>query len=215
MAIEINREHDAVVVAGKSAIGHALTCGHLLAQAKEVVAYGEWGEWLRRNFAASARTAEGYMRIANRWPEIEANPQRVADLTLRGALLLLAEPKPEPASDAPGQWPAFLTGPDQVAIGKVIKDGITHYVFCHPHIKQAERADQTWVHLFFGRVVGDLDDYSLQPIKCSETPIRADLVIRTLQEWGVPTDEIVWYSLEGWIPPEYIDLWGGNRFARC
>jgi hypothetical protein len=53
------------------------------------------GAWLRDNFPGSAETARGYARIAKRRPEVEANRQRVADLSLLGTLKALSEPRGE------------------------------------------------------------------------------------------------------------------------
>jgi hypothetical protein len=79
LAAEINTEHRAVFEAIKAGLQHALRCGQLLLQAKEQVKHCE----------VSERSAQAYMRIAQRWPELEKSAT-VADLTFRGALELLA-----------------------------------------------------------------------------------------------------------------------------
>jgi hypothetical protein len=57
---------------------------------KEVF-HGEWGAWLDEHFPASHRTAQNYMRLADR----AEDAQRLAHLGVAGALKQLAAPKPE------------------------------------------------------------------------------------------------------------------------
>jgi hypothetical protein len=87
LAGDINREHEACRAAGEAFAMHAYRCGELLLEVKTRVAHGEWGAWLAANFAASERTAQLYMRTAR-----SGDPQRVADLSLRGALREIAGP---------------------------------------------------------------------------------------------------------------------------
>ena len=86
----------------------ALHCGRLLLQIKEIgkktgaISHGQWEDWLKceaqkRNAKLSPRTAREYMRLANKWTEIEAAAKRrdlaVLNLTKTDALKLIAEPK--------------------------------------------------------------------------------------------------------------------------
>jgi hypothetical protein len=57
---------------------------------KAQLKHGQWLPWLRDHCSMSERTAQLYMRMAKARPEVEANPQRVADLTLRGAMAVIA-----------------------------------------------------------------------------------------------------------------------------
>ena len=91
LAARINHEHERCASAAKTAIGHAITAGELLIEAKAAVGHGGWSAWLEENFAASARTAQGYMRIAR-----HSKTQELADLGVEGALRQLAAPR-EPA----------------------------------------------------------------------------------------------------------------------
>jgi len=131
IAQQLNRLHgEFLALAGRS-LRVAKESGDLLAEAKESVAHGDWEAWLETFFPGSSRTAEAYMRIANRWDEIEAKAQTTADLTLDAALKLLARPKPErtpepmlePAKTLPSQGGDYIdsdcagyfehpTGPD-------------------------------------------------------------------------------------------------------
>ena len=88
LAAEINNEHSAFV----SGLAHAVKAGELLLQAKAIVAHGDWASWLADNVTFSERTARGYMRVAEHWPEL-SKTATVADLTLRGALQLLSKPR--------------------------------------------------------------------------------------------------------------------------
>jgi hypothetical protein len=98
LAANINREHVAVGEAIAAGLEHARRAGELLAQAKTLVGHGEWLPWLNNNFVGARRTAQAYMRIAARHAEL-GNAQRVALLTVRDALRLLAEPKAPEAEE--------------------------------------------------------------------------------------------------------------------
>ncbi len=95
LAEQINREHAACEAAVRTGLQHALNCGRLLIEAKTKCEHGQWQPWLAANFRASERTAQGYMRVAKRLPELEekAKAQHVALLSYRDALDLLAEPE--------------------------------------------------------------------------------------------------------------------------
>jgi hypothetical protein len=87
---QIAAAHEAAQTAHKSAVAHAVRAGELLLSAKANVPHGEWLAWIDANCKFTARTATGYMRIA-----LLPRPkqQRVADLSLRQALDVLAEPR--------------------------------------------------------------------------------------------------------------------------
>jgi hypothetical protein len=71
-----------------------MAAGDLLVEAKRLLGHGHFGKWLEANCAISDRTARLYMSLAeNRTAvEAEANRQRVADLTVRGAVKAIAGP---------------------------------------------------------------------------------------------------------------------------
>jgi hypothetical protein len=88
----INREHAAAQAFARTALEHARLCGELLIQAKASQRHGSWRGWLAQHTTISERTAQGYMRLAREWERvIEANPQRVADFSLRQALQYVAD----------------------------------------------------------------------------------------------------------------------------
>ena len=102
LAERINDEHRRCEESVRASLVHAQTAGVLLLEAKAAVPHGAWGSWLADNVACSARTAQAYMRIARQWATLaEANPQRVADLSLRDALRFLSTPALSAESDEP------------------------------------------------------------------------------------------------------------------
>src|SRR5450759_837218 len=89
LAARIRAEHIATSAALKSSVGHAITAGELLLEAKELLKHGQWLPWLAEHCVISERTAQLYMRCAKNRVAIEANTQCVADLTLNEAAALL------------------------------------------------------------------------------------------------------------------------------
>ena len=73
-----------------SALKYARAAGDALCQAKVLLGHGNWCAWLKENFKASDRTANSYMRLAEKWDKLE--PLLESDhipLSIRGALRLL------------------------------------------------------------------------------------------------------------------------------
>src|SRR5829696_4963916 len=94
LAERINEEHRRCETAVNAALEHALRCGELLQEAKGQVPHGSFTAWVRDRFEGSDRTAQAYMRLHRNRHELD--PQRVADLSVRGALRELSTPKPQP-----------------------------------------------------------------------------------------------------------------------
>ena len=94
LAVKIDAAHRAAKTAIQNALANAVRCGELLIQAKSQVPHGEWLAWLERQTSVSERTAQAYMRLARKLKS--ADPQRVADMSVREALAAIATPKPEP-----------------------------------------------------------------------------------------------------------------------
>src|SRR5262245_29321870 len=101
LARRINEEHRAAGQALRAGLTHARNAGELLLEAKEKVRHGEWLPWLRDNCEVAERTAQTYMQVARNWPELESKAQRVADLSFRDGVRLLAQAKEEPSTPAP------------------------------------------------------------------------------------------------------------------
>jgi len=91
-----NDAHRKAEGAAVSALEYAREAGEYLTQAKAQCKHGEWLPWLEANFEATERTARNYMTVFRRWDELTENRQRVADLSLRGALAELAPTIPNP-----------------------------------------------------------------------------------------------------------------------
>lgn len=94
LANQINIEHANCMGAMRESLEYAVKAGELLIQVKALVPHGEWLPWLAANCEVPERTTQAYMRIARNWPELSKSAT-VADLTVRGALILLEAPKSE------------------------------------------------------------------------------------------------------------------------
>ena len=92
IAETVKAEHAEIEIAMRESLARAVKVGELLTEAKALVKHGEWGQWITDNCQFSERTAQNYMRIHERFPEL-AKAQHVTDLTYREAVGLLAEPK--------------------------------------------------------------------------------------------------------------------------
>jgi hypothetical protein len=102
LAATANRAHHEIEELAVSAVAKAREAGEALREAKEQIPHGQWGEWVRDNFAGSVRTAQLYMKIAAQWPELEKT-QRVADMPLRQVAGLLEKPRTDRRQTAPEQ----------------------------------------------------------------------------------------------------------------
>ncbi len=88
IAADITNEHKAAQRCASQAVAHAIRAGELLIEAKAALSHGEFGPWLAANVTFSDRTARGYMRLAGM---DETKRQRVADMSLRGALAAIID----------------------------------------------------------------------------------------------------------------------------
>ena len=96
---QINAAHVEVLAVLLTSVQWAAEAGHLLAQAKELVSYGQWEIWVTENTAISPRTARGYMQAARFWEDAtKAKRRALADLGLQGLLAKIAEPRCTPAA---------------------------------------------------------------------------------------------------------------------
>lgn len=91
IADQANREHGAALKAATTALKHAMECGRLLIEAKAGIGHGSWSDWLGTNFDGSTRTAQAWMRLYRNRHRLESKAQSSADLSIDGALKLLAE----------------------------------------------------------------------------------------------------------------------------
>src|SRR5208283_6005569 len=81
LASQINAEHARCEAAMEQGLQHARNIGQMLLTAKGKVPHGEWLGWLKASTKVSARTAQRYMRVANRWEIIQAKSDTVSHLT--------------------------------------------------------------------------------------------------------------------------------------
>jgi hypothetical protein len=95
---QANVKRASIVQAIGGMLYDARDCGRLLIEAKQLVGHGNFAAYLKQHFTGSDREARRYMQIAREWPAIEAHikSDTVADLSIRGALSLLAEPDAAP-----------------------------------------------------------------------------------------------------------------------
>jgi hypothetical protein len=114
----IRTEHQAVGLAAKNMLEHALRAGDALQAAKQQVADGRWETWVRKHCDLSLRCAQVYMQLAAARLQIEAQAQHAAPRSLRAALKLIgpkpgipsrsrnttSKPKPATSFDATGWW---------------------------------------------------------------------------------------------------------------
>jgi Protein of unknown function (DUF3102) len=91
LAARIKLEHQAVAVALKDSLQHAVAAGELLIEGKAQVPHGQWLSWLKDHCTISERTAQLYMRVAKNRADIETKiADDTADLTLSEAAAMLA-----------------------------------------------------------------------------------------------------------------------------
>lgn len=84
IAVEIN------VIKGQTRdviLRSAIEIGKRLYEAKTIVPYGRWGEWLKENVDYSERTAQNLMKC---FDEYGKNPQTLADMSYSQAVALLS-----------------------------------------------------------------------------------------------------------------------------
>lgn len=72
-------------------LNSAIEIGKKLKEAKELVAHGEWGNWLQENVNYKQSTANNFMRISEEY----ANSQALANLSYTQAVALLSVPAEE------------------------------------------------------------------------------------------------------------------------
>lgn len=177
LAGRINSEHRLVVDAVHTALDHAVEAGRLLNEAKLAEGHGGWTAWLEQNVEFSVRTAQGYMRVAERWPELKA--QRVADLSLRGALKLLAAP-------AEDRSPQYIPDVGQMTVGTMSGPlGMSFEAWVVPSDPAG------FYHVV---VMADLPGDLGTELVGSKKPMTADLVAVHLDEAGFPADSADWSS---------------------
>ena len=92
----LKAEHIAAAGALKCSLGHAMAAGDILIEAKEQLKHGHWLPWLQ-SCGISERAAQRYIRLARNRRTIEAKSDNVSDLSVSGALAMLAVPRDDPS----------------------------------------------------------------------------------------------------------------------
>jgi Protein of unknown function (DUF3102) len=100
LARQIEIEHRAFVDAATNAMERAVRCGQLLLQAKARVDHGDWLDWIDDHLSFGARQAQKYMSYAEH-PEVLANANSNAYLTIDGAMALIAAQRRETPAEPP------------------------------------------------------------------------------------------------------------------
>jgi Protein of unknown function (DUF3102) len=104
LASTINEHLEAAENATRRGLEHAIAAGALLIEAKELVAHGEWLDWLQANCHVSQRQAQTYMRLARNRHKLDATKNAAtAHLTIAAAEALVGKPRPERPHGLPGQ----------------------------------------------------------------------------------------------------------------
>jgi hypothetical protein len=112
LIVAINNEHEAILDGFTKMVTHAIRCGELLIEAKAIIPYGEWEDWVGDNCKFAMTTARGYMRLAELSSE---ERQRVAGLSLRDALEAIRKVKAGPPEE----------DPDKTIEGEAVETGDT------------------------------------------------------------------------------------------
>ena len=89
---EIRQEVQTCQASLTEGVTHALKAGALLLEAKTLIPHGGWLPFVEK-CGLTPRTAQGYMRVARRWSEIESKYETVSHLSFHKALALLAQTK--------------------------------------------------------------------------------------------------------------------------
>lgn len=92
-AEEANAAHEAILANCWDSIVQARIAGEALNKAKARLKHGEWMPWLAANCEVSQPQAHVYRKIAENWEKIESNYKRADNLSIRGAMKLLAAPE--------------------------------------------------------------------------------------------------------------------------
>jgi hypothetical protein len=107
-----------------NALHQDLAVGDALIEAQARVS-SNWKQWLRENCFLSVRTALLYQRLARHRAEIEAEIERVGELSLRAAVRLIAEPS---TRNATPPKPSLVTAIKK-ATDEEVTEALTAYGF--------------------------------------------------------------------------------------
>lgn len=102
LAERIDTLHSASLSSHRKSIEQAIECGRVLAEAKALVAHGQWLPWLEANTKVDPRTASRWMRFAKNADAVLAKSATSADLTFAelDAALCLRDPQVKELRDS-------------------------------------------------------------------------------------------------------------------
>ncbi|MEP7307313.1 MAG: DUF3102 domain-containing protein [Acidobacteriota bacterium] len=189
LATSITKAHLQVQAAVSQALTHAREAGRLLVEARAHIPHGGWIRFIEQDCQLSRSTAAGYVRVHERWGEIEPYVQRVAHLPLRQALSLLAEPKTVEALDA-------SKGIDVPAGGAMMAEFWDRLALIHPS------DDASFV---FYNVMTSKDD-GTATLDGGKRAIRRERVMGALSRCGFPIRDVTWKVSPDAQPWQYNEL---------
>lgn len=109
LAARIDAEHGEVAAALQSALGHAISAGELLIEAKRQIKHGGWLPWLKANCSVPARTASHYIRLAKRRADLCDGIGNVLPISVTKALrLLLHYDAADPDGSGYSEWGDYV-----------------------------------------------------------------------------------------------------------
>lgn len=206
LAAEIRQEHQRVHQAIAAGLSHAKEAGRLLLEARQHIPHGGWIRFVEHDCGLSRSIAAGYIRVCERWTELEPHVQRVAHLPLRKALALLAEPKASTTAnsdDLERQADEFLAlcfaiPANATMLAETEIDGLAVYLYVRP-------SDHDGFHFY--NVMYDREDGSAT-IDGMKRPIRSDLVFWAISRGdGFDCQSLEWktlFNMPRWTYNEWL-----------
>jgi hypothetical protein len=173
----IRHEHEAASTAARSALGHALEAGSLLAEAKRKIPHGSWEAYVRDECGIAPRTARLYQRL-HRHRDRLPNRQHDAELSVRQAARLLRQPRAKvPAVAAEPAGELRLRVPEWYRAGHFHNgrhpSGWIFNVWPHP-------SGEPWVHAVTLDPIGNSRPDGNMIAAGPKHGVRIDAVLRVL-----------------------------------
>ena len=139
---ELNKTADKILKLRERTCADIIKIGQLLTDAKACLEHGEWGEWLRNEFAWSQDTAERFMNVSEIYGDADSATLRKLDTS---ALYELARPStPQEARHAVEALIADGAAPSLTDIKRIIREAkpIPDEPKERPSVRQAALVDR-------------------------------------------------------------------------